>query len=77
MSSTFPLSSHIPHSIESDGLPNVKAAARLFRKVCYGNKDALMAGIIVAGWDPVDGPSVYTIPLGGAFVKQPFAIGGM
>lgn len=35
-----------------------------------------MAGIIVAGWDDKDGPSVYNIPLGGSLHKAPFAIGG-
>ena len=35
-----------------------------------------MAGIIVAGWDPVLGGQVYTIPLGGMVLRQPFSIGG-
>lgn len=35
-----------------------------------------MAGLIIAGWDPINGGSVYSIPLGGACVKQNFAIGG-
>lgn len=35
----------------------------------------LQAGLIVAGWDPVEGGSVYAIPLGGTLVKCPFAIG--
>ncbi|KAJ3307113.1 Proteasome subunit beta type-1 [Kappamyces sp. JEL0829] len=35
-----------------------------------------MAGIIVGGWDPVKGPSVYAINLGGSIHKKPFAIGG-
>lgn len=34
------------------------------------------AGIICAGYDDTDGPSVYSIPLGGTLVRQPFAIGG-
>jgi 20S proteasome subunit beta 1 len=36
-----------------------------------------MAGIIVAGWDEKKGGQVYSIPLGGTLVQQPFAIGGM
>lgn len=36
----------------------------------------LTAGIIVAGWDEKNGPSVYNIPLGGSLHRQPFAIGG-
>ena len=31
-----------------------------------------MAGVIVGGWDAVDGGSVYNIPLGGSLVKMPF-----
>ena len=36
----------------------------------------MSAGLIVAGWDAIDGGAVWEIPLGGACVKQPFAIGG-
>jgi 20S proteasome alpha/beta subunit len=39
-------------------------------------QDALMAGVIVGGYDPVEGGSVYVIPLGGTLMKMPFAIGG-
>jgi 20S proteasome subunit beta 1 len=35
-----------------------------------------MAGIIIGGWDPLHGPSVYSIPLVGSLHKRPFAIGG-
>jgi 20S proteasome subunit beta 1 len=35
-----------------------------------------LAGVIVAGYDEVDGGSVYVIPLGGTCLKAPFAIGG-
>ncbi len=51
-------------------------AAALFQKLCYENKDGLSAGIIVAGWDKENGPSVYNIPLGGGMFRQPWAIGG-
>ena len=44
--------------------------------LCYNNKDNLMAGIIIAGWDPYDGGQVYCIPLGGTLLKQDFAVGG-
>merc|ERR1711879_199164 len=63
-------------AIMQGGLPKVKCASKLFRKVLYANKERLSASIIVAGWDPVDGPSVYVLPIGGALVKQPFALGG-
>lgn len=46
------------------------------QSLCYNNKDYLSAGVIVAGWDPVDGGSVYTIPSGGTSLKVPFSIGG-
>ncbi|KAI0347362.1 20S proteasome subunit [Trametopsis cervina] len=56
--------------------PTVAVAANYFQKMCYDNKDALSAGIIVAGWDKEVGPSVYNIPLGGGLFRQPWAIGG-
>ncbi|GBE79774.1 20S proteasome subunit [Sparassis latifolia] len=58
------------------GQPPVHTAASLFQKLCYENKDALTAGIIVAGWDKEVGPSVYNIPVGGGLFRQPWAIGG-
>jgi len=64
------------HAVELNKLPAVKTAATLFQRYCYEYKDRLMAGIICAGYDPIEGGSVYSIPLGGAMVKQPFAIGG-
>lgn len=56
--------------------PSVHTAAALFQKLCYENKDDLSASIIVAGWDPTTGPSVFTIPVGGGLFRQPWAIGG-
>lgn len=64
------------HSVELGGEPLVGTVARLFRQICYQNKDMLMAGIIVGGYDDQKGGQVYSIPLGGAMVQQPFAIGG-
>lgn len=64
------------HAVSKGAPPTVVAASKLFRTLCYQNKDRLLAGIIVAGWDPVDGGSVYEIPLGGTCVRAPFAIGG-
>eukprot|EP00761_Pharyngomonas_kirbyi_P011924 gb/GECH01011950.1/.p1 GENE.gb/GECH01011950.1/~~gb/GECH01011950.1/.p1 ORF type:complete len:245 (+),score=51.63 gb/GECH01011950.1/:1-735(+) len=63
-------------SIEEGEAPQVKSTARLFQHLCYDYKNNLTAGIICAGWDRVNGGSVYGIPLGGTMVKQPFAIGG-
>ncbi|KDO24380.1 hypothetical protein SPRG_10458 [Saprolegnia parasitica CBS 223.65] len=62
--------------LEGDALPKVHTAANLFRKLCYENKDRLMAGIIVAGYDNVKGGQVYSVPIGGALVEQEVAIGG-
>ena len=64
------------NSVQNGEPPTVQVVANLFRELCYGNKDALQAGIIVAGWDPYHGGEVYSIPLGGSLHKQPFAIGG-
>lgn len=67
----------IVHSQQSGSPPTVHAAANVFQRFCYENKDALSAGIIVAGWDKEIGPSVYNIPLGGGLFRQPWAIGGV
>lgn len=64
------------HGVERGGPPLVRTAAHLFKNICYQNKDRLMAGIIVGGWDKEDGGTCYSIPLGGSLVKQDFAIGG-
>ncbi|KAG0769266.1 hypothetical protein G6F57_000718 [Rhizopus arrhizus] len=64
------------YSVNEDEAPSVRTASALFQELCYQNKDNLMAGIIVAGWDEKDGPSVYNVPLGGSLHKAPFAIGG-
>lgn len=64
------------HAIDLNRPPTVKTAATLARRLCYENKDALMAGVIVGGWDPTDGAGVYVLPLGGTLMKLPFAVGG-
>lgn len=64
------------HAVDLGRLPKVATAANLFRSLVYNNKDRLLAGIIVAGWDPVRGGQVFSIPIGGAMVEQDFAIGG-
>ena len=64
------------HKMELGKPPKVETAANFFRQLCYNNKNNLMAGIIVAGWDKYKGGQVYTIPLGGALVQQPYSIGG-
>lgn len=64
------------HSVELTEEPRVGTVARLFRQICYQNKDNLMAGIIVGGYDQHKGGQVFSVPLGGALVQQPFCIGG-
>lgn len=64
------------HAVELGELPKVSVAASLFKDICYSNKNSLMAGIICGGWDPVNGGSVYNIPLGGSLHKVPFTTGG-
>lgn len=66
------------HAIElgADELPTVNTATNLMRIIAYNNKDNLMAGLIVAGWDATKCAQVYTIPLGGTKLRTPCAIGG-
>jgi len=78
---TQALSDHVrtmlhQHSIQLKGMPQVKTAANLAMQIAYNNKNMLQAGLIVAGWDETDGPSVWSIPLGGSLLKVPFTIGG-
>jgi len=54
----------------------VKTVAKMFRDFCYQNKNALMASIIVGGWDEIEGGQVYSIPLGGHMERLPCTIGG-
>merc|ERR1719161_2485745 len=66
------------HAIElgPGKLPTVNTAASLFKMIAYNNKDRLMAGLIVAGWDEKRGGQVYSIPLGGALIRVPMAVDG-
>jgi 20S proteasome subunit beta 1 len=47
------------HSVELGRPPLTKTAAEMFKSMCYNNKNNLMAGIIVAGYDAVDGGTVW------------------
>eukprot|EP01125_Pyxidicula_operculata_P000271 TRINITY_DN10346_c0_g1_i1.p1 TRINITY_DN10346_c0_g1~~TRINITY_DN10346_c0_g1_i1.p1 ORF type:complete len:219 (+),score=46.32 TRINITY_DN10346_c0_g1_i1:50-706(+) len=64
------------HAVELGELPLVKTAASLVQRMCYANKSQLLAGMIIGGWDPEKGGQVFCVPLGGALVRQPCAIGG-
>ncbi|KAK9674621.1 Proteasome subunit beta type-1 [Basidiobolus ranarum] len=64
------------YTVQHGEAPTTRVAASLFQELCYTNKDGLMAGIIIGGWDKKDGGCVYNIPLGGSLHREPFAIGG-
>ena len=64
------------HATELNRIPKVKTCATIMKNIAYNNKDRLMAGLIVGGWDPYEGGQIYEIPLGGTLVKQNFAMGG-
>jgi 20S proteasome subunit beta 1 len=64
------------HRMELGAEPAVAAVARLAQEMCYANKAALQAGLIVAGWDAAEGGAVYAVPLGGTLVRVPLALGG-
>eukprot|EP00931_Biecheleriopsis_adriatica_P053327 TRINITY_DN3119_c0_g1_i1.p1 TRINITY_DN3119_c0_g1~~TRINITY_DN3119_c0_g1_i1.p1 ORF type:complete len:239 (-),score=57.77 TRINITY_DN3119_c0_g1_i1:77-793(-) len=64
------------HAVELGKLPTVNTAANLFKMIAYQNKDNLMAGLIVAGWDEKNGGQVFSIPLGGARLRVPWACDG-
>merc|ERR1719499_1823656 len=61
--------------IESGQMPRVATAAKLVGDMIYQYKDQLLAGIIVAGWDDVEGGQVYAVKLGGTCIRQPWTIG--
>eukprot|EP01107_Rhizomastix_libera_P018000 TRINITY_DN891_c0_g1_i1.p1 TRINITY_DN891_c0_g1~~TRINITY_DN891_c0_g1_i1.p1 ORF type:complete len:216 (-),score=29.62 TRINITY_DN891_c0_g1_i1:32-679(-) len=63
-------------SAERGEPPTVKMAASVLQKILYKYKEELLAGMICAGYDAEDGPSVYNVPLGGSLLRQSFCIGG-
>jgi len=64
------------HKLEIGENPEVSTVAKLFNMMNYSNKNNLMAGLIVAGWDRHNKGTVHGITLGGGLFKQPFTIGG-
>lgn len=54
----------------------VASASSIMQKLCYSNKWNISAGIIVAGYDSLNGGSVYSLPSGGSCIKLDFALGG-
>merc|ERR1711924_347299 len=64
------------HAVELGQEPTVKTCANLFKLIAYNNKDNLMAGLIIAGYDEKRGGQVFTTPLGGTLHPVNFAIDG-
>ncbi|CAE7736605.1 psmB6 [Symbiodinium pilosum] len=64
------------HAVELGKQPTVNTAANLFKMIAYNNKDNLLAGLIVAGYDDKRGGQVYSIPLGGSRIRVPWACDG-
>jgi 20S proteasome subunit beta 1 len=64
------------HAVEIGAEPTVNTAANLFRLIAYNNKDNLMAGLLIAGYDEKRGGQVYSIPLGGTLHRVPYACDG-
>uniref|UniRef100_K3XZ66 Proteasome endopeptidase complex n=1 Tax=Setaria italica TaxID=4555 RepID=K3XZ66_SETIT len=64
------------HTIQAGQPATVKVAANLIRLLAYQNKNMLQAGMIIGGWDKYEGGQIFSVPLGGTILRQPFAIGG-
>ncbi|XP_077864155.1 proteasome subunit beta type-6-like [Saccoglossus kowalevskii] len=59
-----------------DTNPMVSVVAKQFQSLSYTWRDKIQAGLIVAGWDSVNCGQVYSIPMGGACVRQHVTISG-
>merc|ERR1719375_2802755 len=64
------------HATELGKAPSVNTAANLFKMIACQNKDNLMAGLIIAGFDEVRGGQVYSVPLGGSLFRTPIMMDG-
>mmetsp|Transcript_422 Transcript_422/g.880 ORF Transcript_422/g.880 Transcript_422/m.880 type:complete len:228 (-) Transcript_422:37-720(-) len=64
------------HTAEVGEAPSVQTVANLVMQVNYSNKGMLMAAMIVAGWDDQSGGQVYSLPIGGAMVPEPWIVDG-
>jgi len=64
------------YEIEFGNPPPVHTAAHLFKNISYDYRDQLTAGLIIAGWDKDNGGQVYSVPIGGALMRQAASIGG-
>jgi len=64
------------HKLEIGENPEVSTVAKLFNLINYNNKDRLMAGLIIGGWDRHNKGTLFSIPLGGGIFEQQMAAGG-
>lgn len=64
------------YEIEFGSPAPVHTASHLFKNISYDYRDQLTAGLIVAGWDKEKGGQVYSVPIGGALIRQKCSIGG-
>jgi len=64
------------HAVELGKPPTVNTAANLIKSIAYNNKDRLLAGLIIAGYDEKRGGQVYSVPLGGSVHRVPVACDG-
>ncbi|KAK1350975.1 Proteasome subunit beta type-1 [Hamiltosporidium tvaerminnensis] len=63
-----------PHTNNTNNTP-VRTAAILCKNVIYKYKN-LLASLIIAGYDNIEGGSVYVIGLGGYLIRREWALGG-
>lgn len=54
----------------------VSDAALTFRNKIYENRDTKLTSVIVAGWDKRKGGQVYSVPVTGLCVREPFSVAG-
>jgi 20S proteasome subunit beta 1 len=47
----------------------VAVGAHVLQNILYSNKNALTAGMILAGWDQEEGGQVFALPMGGTMLK--------
>ncbi|KNH07936.1 proteasome beta-1 subunit [Perkinsela sp. CCAP 1560/4] len=56
--------------------PTVQTAAKITQRICYEHRSRILAGMLICGWDSVNGGQVFSIPPGGALLQQDFAMSG-
>eukprot|EP00759_Apiculatamorpha_spiralis_P012076 PhF_6_TR19166/c0_g1_i1/m.28184/K02738/PSMB6; 20S proteasome subunit beta 1 len=56
--------------------PQVVSAARVMQMLCYRYRFQIQAGILVCGFDPINGGQVFSVPLGGSLLSLDYAMGG-